>query len=58
MNLIESLRLDFDNQIIELGKINNEKISDNLIFAGSGDSYVAVLIAEYITLQMQMLQPL
>jgi fructoselysine-6-P-deglycase FrlB-like protein len=49
MNSIESLRLDFDTQISELGKINNDKISDNLIFVGSGDSYVAGLVAEYLT---------
>jgi fructoselysine-6-P-deglycase FrlB-like protein len=49
MNSIESLRLDFNTQIRDLGKINNDKISDNLIFVGSGDSYVAGLIAEYLT---------
>ena len=49
MNSIESLRLDFKTQISELGKIENDSISDNLIFVGSGDSYVAGLIAEYLT---------
>ena len=49
MNSIESLTLDFNAQISELGKIKNDKISDNLIFVGSGDSYVAGLIAEYLT---------
>ena len=49
MNSIESLRLDFTTQISELGKINNDKVSDNLIFVGSGDSYVVGLIAEYLT---------
>jgi len=49
MNSIESLTLDFNAQISELGKINNDKISDNLIFVGSGDSYVAGLITEYLT---------
>ena len=49
MNSIESLTLDFNEQISELGKIKNDKISDNLIFVGSGDSYVAGLIAEYLT---------
>jgi len=48
MNSIESLTLDFNAQISELGKINNHKISDNLIFVGSGDSYVAGLITEYL----------
>jgi fructoselysine-6-P-deglycase FrlB-like protein len=49
MNSIESLRLDFTTQLTELGKIKHDKISDNLIFVGSGDSYVAGLIAEYLT---------
>lgn len=49
MNSIESLRLDFHTQIGELGKVNNDKISNNLIFVGSGDSYIAGLIAEYLT---------
>ena len=49
MNSIESLRLDFKTQISELGKIENDSISDNLIFVGSGDSYVAGLIAECLT---------
>jgi fructoselysine-6-P-deglycase FrlB-like protein len=48
MNSIESLRLDFNAQVSELGKIKNDSISDNLIFVGSGDSYVAGLIAEYL----------
>ena len=51
MNSIESLTLDFNAQINELGNINNDKISDKLIFVGSGDSYVAGLIAEYLTHQ-------
>jgi fructoselysine-6-P-deglycase FrlB-like protein len=49
MNSIESVTLDFNTQISELGKINNDKISDDLIFVGSGDSYIAGLIVEYVT---------
>lgn len=49
MNSIETLRMDFNSQISELGKLNNDKLSGNLIFVGSGDSYVAGLIAEYLT---------
>lgn len=49
MNSIESLRLDFCTQINQLGEIDNDKISENLIFVGSGDSYAAGLIAEYLT---------
>ena len=49
MNSIESLRLDFNLQISEIDKIDNDRISDNLIFVGSGDSNVAGLTAEYLT---------
>ena len=49
MNSIEWLRLDFDKQIHELGKISEDKISDDLIFVGSGDSYAAGLVAEFFT---------
>jgi fructoselysine-6-P-deglycase FrlB-like protein len=49
MNSIESLKLDFDSQISELSKIDNEKIFDDCIYVGSGDSYVAGLIVDYIT---------
>ena len=49
MNSIESLKLDFDSQIRELNKIDNEKIFDECIYVGSGDSYVAGLIAEFLT---------
>jgi fructoselysine-6-P-deglycase FrlB-like protein len=49
MNSIESLKLDFDSQIQQLNKIRNKKIFDKCIFVGSGDSYAAGLIAEYLT---------
>jgi fructoselysine-6-P-deglycase FrlB-like protein len=49
MNSIESLKLDFDSQIRELNKMDNEKIFDDCIYVGSGDSYVAGLIAEFLT---------
>ena len=49
MNSIESLKLDFDSQLRELNKIDNEKIFDECIYVGSGDSYVAGLIAEFLT---------
>jgi fructoselysine-6-P-deglycase FrlB-like protein len=49
MNSIESLILDFNSQIKELNKIHNKKIFDDCIYVGSGDSYVAGLIAEYLT---------
>jgi fructoselysine-6-P-deglycase FrlB-like protein len=49
MNSIDALKLDFKSQIRELGNINNKKICDNCVFVGSGDSYVAGLIAEFLT---------
>jgi len=49
MNSIESLRLDFNSQIRELNNIHNKKILEDCIYVGSGDSYVAGLIAEYLT---------
>jgi fructoselysine-6-P-deglycase FrlB-like protein len=49
MNSIEALKLDFNSQIRELGNIHNKKICDDCIYVGSGDSYVAGLIAEFLT---------
>jgi len=49
MNSIESLKSDINSQIKELNHIHNEKLFDNCIFVGSGDSYVAGLMVEYIT---------
>jgi fructoselysine-6-P-deglycase FrlB-like protein len=49
MNSIESLRLDFNSQIKQLYNIQNRKLFDDCIYVGSGDSYVAGLIAEYLT---------
>ncbi len=43
MNSIESLKLDFDSQIQELNKICNDKVLDDCIYIGSGDSYVVGL---------------
>jgi len=49
MNSIESLKLDFNSQIKQLYNIHNRKLFDDCIFVGSGDSYVAGLIVEYLT---------
>jgi len=49
MNSIESLKLDFNSQIKQLYNIHNEKLFDDCIYVGSGDSYVAGLIVEYLT---------
>lgn len=49
MNSIESLKSDFHSQIENLGNIRNEKIFDDCVYVGSGDSYVAGLIAEFLT---------
>ena len=57
MNSIESLRLDFDSQVEDLRNIQNEKIFDECIFVGSGDSYVAGLISEYLTNKSRCYSP-
>jgi len=49
VNSIDCLKSDFHTQISQLGNIVNSKISDKCIYIGSGDSYVAGLITEYIT---------
>jgi fructoselysine-6-P-deglycase FrlB-like protein len=49
MNSIESLKQSIDSRIQELNKIHNKKISDDCIFVGSGDSYVAGLFVEILT---------
>jgi fructoselysine-6-P-deglycase FrlB-like protein len=49
MNSIQSLKLDFNSQQKELNNIHNEKKFDDCIYVGSGDSYVAGLIVEYMT---------
>ena len=49
MNSIKSIKSDFNSQIKELNHIHNEKLFDNCIFVGSGDSYVAGLMLEFIT---------
>jgi len=49
MNSIESLKRDFNSQQRQLFNIHNEKMFDNCIFVGSGDSYIAGLIVEYIS---------
>lgn len=49
MNSIETLRLDFISEVKQLQNIHNRKLFDDCIFVGSGDSYVAGLIAEYLT---------
>ena len=57
MNSIESLRLDFDSQVEDLGSIRNQKIFDDCIYVGSGDSYVAGLISEYLTNKSRCYSP-
>jgi fructoselysine-6-P-deglycase FrlB-like protein len=49
MNSIESLKLDFNSQIKELNNIHKRKLFDDCIYVGSGDSYAAGLIVEYLT---------
>lgn len=49
MDSLEKIRLDYIKQINSLTQISNRKKSKNCIFVGSGDSYVAGLIAEYVS---------
>jgi len=49
MDSLERLAFDFKNQISGLGRISARKESENVIYIGSGDSYVAGLIAEYFS---------
>ena len=57
MNSIDSLRLDFNSQIEKLNKIQNEKMFEDCIYIGSGDSFVAGLIAEYLTQKCKCYSP-
>src|SRR6476660_2456807 len=49
MNSIESLKLSFDSNIRELNSTHKKKLFDECIYVGSGDSYVAGLIVQYLT---------
>jgi fructoselysine-6-P-deglycase FrlB-like protein len=49
MNSIESLKSDFNSQIKDLNNVHRRKLFDDCIYVGSGDSYVAGLIVEYLT---------
>jgi len=49
MNSIDFLKFDFDSHVGELGKIHNEKLFDECVFVGSGDSFVVGLITEFMT---------
>jgi fructoselysine-6-P-deglycase FrlB-like protein len=57
MNSIESVKLDFNSQLDDLGSIQNQKIFDECIYVGSGDSFVAGLIAEYLTQKCKCYSP-
>jgi len=57
MNSIESLKLDFNSQVKDLGNIHNQKIFDDCVYVGSGDSFVAGLIAEYLTNKCRCYSP-
>lgn len=49
MDSLEKIRLDYIEQINSLTQFSNRKKSKNCIFVGSGDSYLAGLIAEYVS---------
>ena len=49
MDSLEKIKFDYPEQIYSLSQISSRKKSENCIFVGSGDSFVAGLIAEYIS---------
>ena len=49
MNSIESIKSEFNSQVRQFSKIDNKKILDDCVYVGSGDSYVAGLIVEFLT---------
>lgn len=49
MDSLEKIKFDYTEQINSLGQISCRKGSESCIFVGSGDSFVAGLIAEYIS---------
>jgi fructoselysine-6-P-deglycase FrlB-like protein len=49
MNSLDSLEIDFNSQISDLNNICSDKISEDCVFVGSGDSFVAGLMAEFVT---------
>lgn len=49
MDSLEKIKFDYTEQINSLGKVSSRKKSKNCIFVGSGDSYVAGLIAESVS---------
>ncbi|HJU79956.1 MAG TPA: hypothetical protein VJ599_10385 [Nitrososphaeraceae archaeon] len=49
MDSLEKIRFDYIKQINSLTHFSGTKKSKNCIFVGSGDSYVAGLIAEYVS---------
>jgi len=49
MGSIEVCKQDFNSQIKDLTNISNDKIFDECIFVGSGDSYAAGLAVEFLS---------
>jgi glucosamine 6-phosphate synthetase-like amidotransferase/phosphosugar isomerase protein len=49
MDSLDKIKSDYTQQINSLSKVSGRKESKNCIFVGSGDSYVAGLIAEYFS---------
>ncbi len=49
MDSLEHLKFDFKHQINGLNQISSKKKREDCIYIGSGDSYVAGLIAEYLS---------
>lgn len=49
MDSLEKIKFDYTEQINSLSQVSSRKKSKNCIFVGSGDSYVAGLIAESVS---------
>ena len=49
MDSLEKIKFDYTEQINSLSQVSSRKKSKNCIFVGSGDSYVAGLIAENVS---------
>src|SRR5688572_33241849 len=49
MDSLEKIKFDYTEQINSLSQVSSRKKSKNCIFVGSGDSYVAGMIAESVS---------
>jgi fructoselysine-6-P-deglycase FrlB-like protein len=49
MNAIEAMQAEIEYQVEDLPKLGLPKASENCLFVGAGDSYVASLAAQYVS---------